>query len=71
MFIKMLDGSEPKTGQTVTFDHGVTEFKIVIRHLGTANENSIKNLLQQKFEVIKVEEVETTTFCSSCRSDFL
>ena len=61
----MIDGSIPDNGQTIQVDHSVVEFKIVIRHLGSATNSSIKELLQRKFEVLEVSQVDSTAYCTS------
>lgn len=38
-------------------DHSVTEFKVVVRHLNRIGPDTIKDLIEKKYEVVKVEEV--------------
>lgn len=45
-------------GRTVTIDHTVTEFKVVVRTTCSGvGPDRIKDLIQQKFEVVKCEMV--------------
>ena len=43
-------------------DHTVTEFKVVVRHMRNISEDTIKDLIQKRLEVVKCEEVSRRTY---------
>lgn len=69
----MIDGSNPERGETISVDHTTTEFRVVIRSMsGQVGPETMKNLIQQKFEVVEIEEVENKHFCRGPRvRDFI
>ena len=38
-------------------DHTVTEFKLVVRHQRNISADTVKDLIQSRFEVVKCEQV--------------
>ena len=51
-----------RPGQTMTVDHSVTVFTVKIRHMGKVTQETLKRLLQTKYEVIDVEQTDQTTY---------
>lgn len=49
-------------GKTVTQDHQVTTFVVTVRHMNTVGPETIKDLIQRKFEVTNIEQVDKITF---------
>lgn len=56
------EGAPIRLGETVKVDHYVQEFKIVVRSMHGVHDGMIKELIQQKFEVVKCEEVACTAY---------
>jgi|TARA_Y100000310_G_scaffold238677_1_gene242176 hypothetical protein len=55
-----ITGDPIRDGQTVSVDHTVTEFKVVVRTSSVRiGPETIKDLIQQKFEVVKCEVVDS------------
>lgn len=64
MTIQMIDGTEPKRGQTVVTDHIVQTYQISIRSLqGIMGTKVLKDLLQQKFEVTEIKQIDEISYC--------
>jgi len=42
-------------GQTLTTDHVMTEFRVVVRSLNSVHTETIKNLIEQRHEVVVCE----------------
>ena len=59
----MIDGSNPERGETISVDHSTKEFRIVIRSTSNVGIESMKDLIQQKFEVVEIEETGSEFFC--------
>jgi len=55
-------GKPVHDGQTVVVDHTVREFRVVIRSMNNVGPDTIKNLIQTKFEVVKCEVVNETSY---------
>ena len=49
-------------GQTCMVDHTVRRFTVVVRSMNSISADTIKNLIQTKFEVVECEEVNATTY---------
>lgn len=69
----MIDGSNPSYGETILTDHTTTEFRLLIRTIdGQVGPETIKNLIQQKFEVVDIEQTDKTHFGRSPQTrDFI
>lgn len=60
---KHLDGTPiHNDGRTYTIDNTIQTFIVQVRSLGSIGEDTIKDLIQQKYEVTKVEEINRTDF---------
>lgn len=57
-----LYGKELLDGKTVTVDHVVQEFTVVIRSCGGIGLQDLKDQLQKKWEVVRVGKEEETTY---------
>lgn len=57
-----LNGKPFSAGQTVTVDHQITEFTVKIRAMNSVGANQIKQLLQEKYEVLEVKETSSTKY---------
>lgn len=72
--IQSLDGlpvGSIRPGQTMTVDHSVTVFTVTVRHMGDVTLETIRRLLQTKYEVINVEQTDRTTYVHPSQiSDF-
>ena len=47
---------------TVETDHIVQEFKVVVRSSAGVHPNTVKDFLQRRWEVLKIEEVDNKVF---------
>lgn len=45
--------------ETVIVDHFTQRFTVVIRSLSPVGEDTLKNLIQQKYEVVEIEKQDT------------
>ena len=45
-------------GDTVQVDHNVTTFVVTIRSMGSVGVESIKDLIERKFEVVDIKETD-------------
>lgn len=60
---KHLDGSTTLAdGSCRIIDHSVSKFEVSIRTMGSVGPLSMKDLIQTKYEVVEIKEVEKTTF---------
>lgn len=57
-----LDGKKVLDGQTVTLDHSVQSFTVVVRSLAGITPQTVKNLIQKSYEVIAVKENDRTDY---------
>ncbi len=59
---RSVDGSPVPTGVCVTLDHSTQTFTVQIRALRFVSPETIKDLIQKKFEVIDVKETDSVSF---------
>ncbi len=50
------------SGIVVIQDHQVTQFLVTVRHMNNVGSETIKNVLQTKFEVTDIEIVNKTVY---------
>lgn len=50
-----LDGGPIPEGQTLSVDHHVREFKVVIRSMNRISPEGVKDFLQRRWEVLECE----------------
>jgi len=62
MNIREINGRPVGDGETVTVDHSVQVFTVVVRSMSHIGPETLKNLIQQKYEVVKVEETDSTLY---------
>lgn len=55
-----------KDYETCIVDHSVQRFIVEVRSMSGVFPDNLKDLIQQKYEVLKVEEVERTLFVIPC-----
>lgn len=65
MKIAKINGKSVPDGQTVIADHAVTTVEVQVRHLGTLDLDSVKRLLQAKYEVVAVKTTEHEVLVNS------
>lgn len=66
-----VNGNKIDNGQTVTVDHSVQAFTVVVRSLQSVHPDRLKDLIQSKFEVIRCEETQHDTYVKAGRPDFI
>jgi len=49
-------------GKTVTLDHTVQKFEILIRSMSGVHAQRLKDLIQKQFEVVKIKEVDSISY---------
>lgn len=49
-------------GKTVTLDHTVQKFEILIRSMSGVHASRLKDLIQKQFEVVKIKEVDSISY---------
>jgi hypothetical protein len=64
-----IDGTIPRDGETVTVDHSVRTFMVQIRSINTVGPESLKQLIEQKFEVTDIQETDGTYFVRGSRTN--
>ena len=57
-----LYGGKLEEGQTVTVDHVVQSFTVVVRSMNGVDNQTLKNLLQQKWEIVSLKENDRTEY---------
>ena len=57
-----LYGKEIHDGKTVTLDHSVQSFTIVVRSMSGVSPQTLKDLIQTKYEVIRIGENDRTDY---------
>lgn len=58
-FVNIGDWSDVQNHSVTSFvDHSVTSFVVAVRSINTVGPDSIKNLIEKKFEVISIEETD-------------
>jgi hypothetical protein len=61
-------GSSPiKPGETVLLDHSVRTFVISIRSFNTVGPETIKNLIESKFEVVSIQQTGQVNMITPAR----
>ena len=58
-----LDGKPAPSGQTVTVDHCVQEFRVVVRSMSNITPERLKDIIQQRLEVVSCELTDETVYC--------
>jgi hypothetical protein len=48
----------PKNGETVQVDHSIKTFVVRVRSMTNVGPDTIKNLIEKKFEVVSCEETD-------------
>lgn len=49
-------------GKTVTLDHSVQAFKIVVRSMSGVSPQRLKDMIEKSFEVVRIEELDRTDY---------
>jgi hypothetical protein len=62
MNIREVNGRHVDDGETVTVDHSVQVFTVVVRSMSRVGPDTIKNLIEKRHEVVKVEEIDSTLY---------
>lgn len=62
MNIREINGRHVDDGETVTLDHSVQVFTVVVRSMSRVSPDTIKNLIQQRHEVVRIEETDNTLY---------
>jgi hypothetical protein len=57
-----LKGKKLYDGQTVTLDHSVQKFEVVIRSMSGVAPQRLKDLIQKSFEVVRINEIDRTDY---------
>lgn len=57
-----LYGGKLEDGQTVTLDHSVQAFTVVIRSMNTVHPQTLKDLIQKRYEVVSIMETDRTDY---------
>ena len=53
-----LDGKPLGDGRTVTLDHSVQKFEVLVRSLNGIAPQKVKDLIQKSYEVVSVKEID-------------
>lgn len=65
-----VNGRPIADGQTVVVDHSVQSFLVVVRSMGGVGVETLKNLIQQRHEVVKIEPVDAQLYVRAGAPDF-
>jgi hypothetical protein len=57
-----LYGEKLTDGKTVTLDHAVQEFTVVIRSMAGVHPQTLKDLIQRKYEVVSIKTGESKEY---------
>ena len=57
-----LQGKVMQDGQTVSLDHSVQKFEVIVRSCSGIGVQSLKDLIQRKYEVVSIEEKDRTDY---------
>ena len=57
-----LHGNKLEDGKTVTLDHTVQKFEVVVRSMNGIGPNDLKDLIQQKYEVVYIGVIDRTDY---------
>lgn len=55
-------GKPMHDGQTVTLDHSVQKFEILVRSMSGVHAQRLKYLIQKEFEVCNIKEIDRTDY---------
>ena len=65
-----VNGRPIRHGETVVVDHKVQSFVVVVRSMGGVGPDTIKDLIERRHEVVKIERVDEQFFVRAGRPDF-
>jgi hypothetical protein len=57
-----VNGRPIGNGQTVVVDHSVQSFLVVVRSMGGVSPDTIKNLIERRHEVVRIEPVDAQLY---------
>lgn len=57
-----VNGRPVRDGETVTVDHSIQTITVKIRSMGVVDTDIVRNLLQQRYEVLSIEKDDVTLF---------
>lgn len=63
-----IDGSTIREGDTLSLDHCVQEFKVVVRSSNRIDAETIKNLIEARHEVVVCEQLSSTAYVRKAQS---
>lgn len=55
-------GKKLEDGQTVTLDHCVQKFEVIVRSMSGVHAGRLKDLIQKQFEVVKIKEIDSISY---------
>jgi len=62
MNMREVNGLPIGNGMTVTLDHSVQVFTVAVRSMGRVGTDTIKNLIEKRHEVVRIEEIDNTAY---------
>lgn len=71
MKLQRIDGKPIRDGQTVSSDHVVQKFTVTVRSLNMVGTDTIRDLIQKKFEVMDIECTGGTVYVNPGMPDFI
>ena len=66
-----INGRPIGNGQTVVVDHIVQTYEIQIRSINGVSQDVLKRLIEQKYEVVLIEQTDTVAYVSVGCPDFI
>jgi hypothetical protein len=57
-----INGKPLVDGKTVKLDHSVQKFEIVVRSLRGVSTQTVKDLIQKSYEVVRINEIDRTDY---------
>jgi len=69
MNMREVNGLPISNGMTVTLDHSVQVFTVVVRSMGRVGADTIKNLIEKRHEVVRIEEIDSIRFVHAGRGE--
>jgi len=57
-----LYGKELQDGTTVTLDHAVQRYEVVVRSLCGISNQTLKDLIEKRYEVVSIKEIDRTDY---------
>ena len=60
-----LTGKPIDDGQTVVVDHYTQRFTVVIRSMSPIGEDTLKNIIQQKYEVVEIKQQDANAMITT------